>query len=133
MKYILKKFLVTFSSLFILEQVIPAFTVQSSWSGLFYASVILSFFLYILRPIINIVMFPINLLTLNLSSWIVQIIIFYIWTVVLTQVKITNWLFPGINFGPITLSGGNLVKWQVIIISAIFLILIMKLLDWVLR
>lgn len=133
MKYILKKFLVTVSSLFILEQAIPAFTIGGSWSGLFYASFILSLFLYILRPIINIVMFPLNLLTLNMSSWIAQIIIFYIWTIVVTQIKISNWFFPGMYIGAITLSPVNLVKWQVIIISAIFIIVIMKLLDWVLR
>lgn len=133
MKFIIKKYLVSTFSLFILSQIIPAFSIQGGWYGLFYASFILSLFFYILRPILNIILFPINLITLNLSSWIIQIAIFYVWTVIVAQVKIASWFFPGINFGLITLSAGNLVKWQVIIVLAVLFILITRILDWILK
>lgn len=133
MKYVVKKYIVTAFSLFILSQIIPAFSIQGGWYGLFYASFVLGLFFYIFRPVLNILLFPLNLLTLNLASWIIQIVIFYVWTVVISQVRITGWLFPGINLGPITLSPGNLVKWQVIIVLAAVFILITKILDWILK
>lgn len=74
-------------------------------------------------------MFPINLITLNLTSWLAQIVIFYLWTI-LGGVSVSPWQFSDIYLGPITISGGNLVNWQTIIVTAIIYILLDKLLNW---
>lgn len=133
MKFILKRYLLTVVSIFITAQIIPAFSLNNGWYGLFYGSFILSIFFYIIAPILNLIMLPINLITLNLSSWIVQIIIFYLWTIVVAQMKITPWQFSGLHIGPIILSSVNLIKWQVIIILAIIFIILNKLLNWIFR
>lgn len=130
MKFVLRKYFLTVSSLFLLSQLIPSVAITNSWNGLFYASLILSLLFYLIRPIINLIMIPLNLITLNLSSWLVNIIIFYIWTIITNTVKISDWQFGGLNIGAITLSSFNLVKWQVIIVGAIVYILINKLLEW---
>lgn len=133
MKFVLKKYFLTVGTLFTLTQVIPAVVINNSWNGLFYAAFILSLLFYIIRPLLNLIMLPINLVTLNLSSWIVQIAIFYFWTVITNVVKISSWQFGGINFGAITLSPFNLVKWQVIIVGAIVYIFVNKFLEWVFK
>lgn len=129
MKFILKRYLFTVASIFIVSQIIPAFSIADSWYGLFYAGLFLTFLLYIVKPILNLVMLPLNLVTLNLSAWIVYIAIFYLWTFLFPQVKITSWEFPGATVGPITLSSFNLVKWQVTIIAAVAVNFIIRLLD----
>ena len=133
MKFVLKKYFLTTSALFTLTQLIPAIVISNSWKGLFYAGFILSLLFYIIRPFLNLVMLPINLVTLNLSSWIVQIIIFYFWSVITNTVKISNWQFGGLNLGAITLSSFDLVKWQVIIAGAIVYIFVNKFLEWVFK
>lgn len=133
MKFILKRYLITVISIFILTQIITALSLQNGWYGLFYASLVLSILFYIVAPILNLIMLPINLITLNLSSWIVQILIFYLWTIVVVQVKITSWQFAGLHVGPITLSNFNLIKWQIIILLAILFIVINKLLNWIFK
>lgn len=133
MKFVLKKYFLTTSALFTLTQLIPGIVINDGWKGLFYAGFILSLLFYIIRPLLNLVMLPINLVTLNLSSWIVQIIIFYFWTVITNTVKISPWQFAGLNLGAITLSSFNLVKWQVIIVGAIVYILVNKFLEWVFK
>lgn len=133
MKFVLRKYFITVSSLFILSQLIPSIAIKNSWNGLFYASLILSLLFYLIRPIINLIMIPINLVTLNLSAWFVQIIIFYLWTVITNAVVISNWQFGGLNIGAITLSSFNLVKWQVIIVGALVYIFISKLLGWIFK
>lgn len=129
MKYIFRKYLSAVLAIFILSQFIPAFSVKSGWWGLFSSAVILSILFYIVKPVINIIMFPINLMTLNLSNWIIQITLFYIWTVISPPVEITGWKFPGISLGPVVLSAVFLVKWQVIIVSGIAFVVIMKVFD----
>lgn len=133
MKFVLKKYFLTTSALFTLTQLIPAIVISNSWKGLFYAGFIFSLLFYIIRPILNLIMLPINLVTLNLSSWIVQIIIFYFWSVITNTVRISSWQFGGFNLGAITLSSFNLVKWQVIIVGAIVYIFINKFLEWVFK
>lgn len=133
MKSIFKRYLLTVISVFITSQLISAFTINNGWYGLFYASMILSILIYVIVPIINLIMLPLNLITLNLSAWIVQIIIFYLWTIAASQVQVTSWQFSGLNLGPITLSGVNLLKWQVIILLAIIFMVVNKLLKWFFR
>lgn len=133
MKFVLRKYFITVSSLFILSQLIPSIAIKNSWNGLFYASLILSLLFYIVRPLLNLIMLPINLVTLNLSSWIAQVLIFYFWTVITNVVKISSWQFSGLNLGTINISAFNLVKWQVIIAGAFVYIIINKFLGWVFK
>lgn len=133
MKFILKKYLLAVASIFILMQIVPAVSITGSWQNLFFASFILSILFFILRPIVNLVLLPINLVTLNLSTWIVQIVTFYIWTLLLPQIKITNWHISGFYLSTITVSEFNLVKWQVTAVSAIVFIIINKVLTWIFR
>lgn len=133
MKFIVKRYLITVTSIFTITQLIQAFSINGGWYGIFYASFILSILFYIIRPILNLIMLPINLITLNLSSWTVQILIFYLWTVAVPQVKITDWQFAGLHTGIITLSNLNLLKWQVTVLAALVFIVINKLLHWFFR
>lgn len=133
MKFIAKKYIATLAAVFILTQLIPSFSVRGGWYGLFYACLILAIMVQILMPILNLVMLPLNLITLNLSSWIVRVGIFYLWTIIISQVKITGWQFPGIDAGPITLSAFNLVKWQVTLLLAVGFTLINKMLNWIFK
>lgn len=133
MKFIFKRYLLTVVSIFITTQFVGAFSLNNGWYGLFYASFILSILFYIVAPILNLIMLPVNLITLNLSSWIVQILIFYLWTIMVSQVQVTAWKFTGIHLGPIILSGVNLLKWQVIILLAFVFIVINKLLNWIFK
>lgn len=132
MKFIFKKYLLTSLALFITTQLLPALSIKSQWQGFLYASLLLGILFYIVRPILTLIMFPINLLTLNLSSWLIQIGIFYIWTILGGGLlTVTSWQFPGIHTGLITLSPFDLLKWQVIIVASIIYILFNKLLDWI--
>ena len=133
MKFVLRKYFITVSSLFILSQLIPSIAIKNSWNGLFYAALTLSLLFYIVRPLLNLIMLPINLVTLNLSSWIVQVLIFYFWTVITNVVKISSWQFSGLNLGTINISAFNLVKWQVIVAGALVYIIINKFLGWVFK
>lgn len=133
MKFILKKYLLATASIYILMQFVPAVTIAGSWQTLFFASFILSIGLFVLQPIVNLFLLPLNLVTLNLSSWIVYIATFYVWTLLIPSIKIGNWHIAGFKIATITVSEFNLVKWQVTIVSAFLFIIINKVLNWVFR
>lgn len=131
MKSIVKKYLITTASLFLMTQAVPAFSIAGGWNKLLLSALILFMLFNILRPVINLIMLPVNLLTLNFFSWIIQVLIFYLWTIIVRDVKILPWQFPGLDLGIITVSQTDLLKWQVIIFIAFIFILLNKFLNFI--
>lgn len=133
MRYLLKKYFIVTIAIYSLIQFIPGFTVTNSWAGLFYSSLILGILMFIAKPLVDLIMLPINILSLNIASWLLNILIVYIWSLLAKDVSFTVWNFPGINAGPITVSPFLMGRWQVIILSSIILTLVIKTLDSILK
>lgn len=132
MKYLLKRFLLVLFSLVILMQIISSVKISGGWQGLFYSSLILSVLIMFINPLFNLVLLPLNLITLNFFSWLSYTVIFIVWTI-LGNVSISSWRFEGLNLKMITLLPVDLVKWQVIVISGILFIIINKVLTWLFK
>lgn len=133
MRYILKKYFVVTVAVYLLTQLSSGFTVTGSWSGLFYSSFILGIFMFIAKPLINILMLPINILSLNLASWLINILIVYLWSYFARNIQFSSWQFTGLTLGPIIVSSYLFVRWQTIIISAILLTALINILDKILK
>lgn len=133
MRYLLKKYFILIISVYLLTQLIPTFNISGGWQGLCYSCLILSLLFYIAAPIVNLIMLPFNLLTLNLTSWLLNILLLYIWTLLVSEIHITSWQFSGVSFGLIILSSANLARWQVIIIAGILLTLIIQFISWLVK
>ena len=130
MRFILKKYFAIMASLFIVSQVISGLVIRNGWSAFLYASLILSVLFVIVKPLVNLFLLPINLLTLNLAAWILNILVIFVWDILLANVTISSWTFPGLEFGLFTLSSFYLSDWQVVIAVAIFFTIINRLLYW---
>ncbi|MBM3283531.1 phage holin family protein [Candidatus Gottesmanbacteria bacterium] len=133
MRTILKKYFIILISVFILTQIIPSISISGKWQGLFYSSFVLCILLYIAQPIINLIMLPLNLLTLNMTSWILNILIIFIWTLIVPQVKISDWQFNGGKIGPLSFSSFYFVYWQVVILAGISITLIIQFVKWLVK
>lgn len=133
MKLVAKKILAVFISVYFLTQIIDQVSVKGGIYGMFYGSVILGGLYWILKPVLSIIFFPINMITLNLSSWLIDIFIFYLWTLIFPMVKISNWYFPGISIGPLTIFPYNFVGWQIYLVSALLLSILLKFNRWLLN
>lgn len=133
MKTLLKKYIVILAGVFSLTQIVDAVKIDRGWPGILYVSFIYAALYYLGRPLANLIMLPINILTMNLFSWFINISIFYLWTVINNDVHITDWSFPGMNFGPIELSAYNFVYWQIIFISGILLTAIIIFYNWLIK
>ena len=133
MRSLLRRYFIIVISIYSVTQLIPGLTIQNNWSGLFYAAFILSILLYIAKPIANLIMLPINILTLNLAAWIINIVMIYLWVLLVREVNINPWEFAGLSWGPIRLVPYNFGTFAVTVITAIFLILIERFFNWLIR
>jgi uncharacterized membrane protein YvlD (DUF360 family) len=133
MRHLLKKYLVTIVSIYLLLQLIPSFKINGGLGGLLYSSLILSLLTYMVKPILNLVLLPINVITLNLSSWVLNILIFLLWTILMKNVIIANWAFKGTNSGIIKIDPVFFPSWQLIIILSILFVFLSKFIYWVIH
>lgn len=58
----------------------------------------MSILFLVVKPILNLISLPLNLVTLGLFSFLTNAIIFYLLTVFVTSIVITPFTFPGVSF-----------------------------------
>lgn len=133
MKSLLKSLLTYLLSIHLLSLIIPSVVLPSSFINYSFAVIIYIILFKIIRPVLNILILPLNLLTLNLSSWILNILLFYFWIILTPGISVSQWNFGGVSLGIISLSSVTLYAWQVIILSAILLFLIVKFINWLIK
>ncbi len=98
MKYLLRVFLFNIFSIWITSQIVPTLRIRGGWQTILLAGATLSLLMLIVKPILKILFIPINILTFGLLSWLVNVIVIYILTIVVPEVTILPWTFPGFNW-----------------------------------
>ncbi len=98
MKYFIKTWMFYMVAIWIIKELIPAFTVSGGWVNILTAGGILAFLMLFIRPVIKILFIPINFLTLGLISWVVNVIVIYLLTLMAPHVSIAPWVYHGWNW-----------------------------------
>ena len=125
-----KKYFLVALSLHFLTLIVPAFNINGPWYDIFYSSFILTVLLLIIKPVLNLIMLPLNILTLNLSSWILNILIFYLWTYLVPNISISAWKFQGAELGIISLSPMDFSYFATLIIVSVLFIILIQSANW---
>ena len=85
-------------SIFLISQILPGVKV---WGGLptyLIGGIALTLLLLILKPVLNLLALPLNLITLGMFSFLTNVIIFYLLTVLVIGITITSFTFQGYSF-----------------------------------
>lgn len=98
MRSFLRSALFNAFSIFLISQILPGVKVSGGILTYIFGGVALTFLLIILRPLLNILTLPLNLVTLGFFSFLSNVIIFYLLTVFVSGISITSFTFPGINY-----------------------------------
>lgn len=85
-------------AIFFLSQVLPGVKVSGGLFTFLLGGLALTLLLVLLKPVLNLLALPFNILTLGFFSFISNIIIFYLLTVLVTGISISSFMFPGISY-----------------------------------
>lgn len=89
--------------LFFLPSIIPGVKIEGGAATLFTAGVALAIMFLILKPILNIISFPVNIITLGLFSIFTNVLIIYLLTVFIPDVTVDPFTYAKTEaFGFIT-------------------------------
>jgi uncharacterized membrane protein YvlD (DUF360 family) len=96
------------------------------------AILIIAAIYYIVGPILRVIFFPVNLLTVGVFSTIVYLLIFNYLIEKFKLIKITHWVFPGADLGIIIIPKTAITVFLNKIISALSISLFISLMEFLL-
>lgn len=110
MKKILRAFLIEVGGLYLVTRLASGIVFDDGIKGLIITGVALTLASYLIKPIINILILPLNLMTFGLFRWVSQAITLYVVDLILPNFKIIGFSFSGIvtdyiSIPPIALTG----------------------------
>lgn len=98
MKSFLRKVLFNAFAIFLISQVISGMKISGGLLTYLFGGIVLTILFVVLRPILKILTLPLNIITLGMFSFVINIVIFYLLTVFVTDITITAFTFPGLSF-----------------------------------
>ena len=99
MKSLIRSFIFNIFVLQLAVNLIPGVSCEEGLKTLVLAAIALAFFNLLIKPIINLLLLPINLLTLGMFRWVVNVVILYLLTIVVPNFEIAGFQFAGFSYG----------------------------------
>ena len=98
MRTILRSIGIYLLALYFMPMIVPGFTIEGGFITLLIGAVVLALMFLILKPILNIISFPVNMLTLGLFSIITNAFILYLLTILVPNITVQPFTYPKGHF-----------------------------------
>lgn len=95
MRTLLKHFVIDTVSLYLISQTVSGIVFENGVYTLLLTGAVLMLATMIVRPIINILLLPLNLVTFGLFKWVTYAITFYLVTLIVPGFKLLDFYFKG--------------------------------------
>jgi len=129
----LKSFVLTAIALYLTTLIIPGFSIGSGLSGVLIATLALALLNIFAKPLVKLLLLPVNLVTLGAFRWLASIVILYLLAFLITQVTISNFNINQIPALGKFLPNLNLNRFFATILISININLTQSLLSWLIR
>lgn len=131
MKSILKIYITCTLSLYLASVAFGGIELSKGINSLLFAGVALSLFSLLVKPVINILLLPLNLITFGLFRWVSSVIALYLVTLVVPGFKILNFSFAGLSSRWIDIPAVNLNGILSVIAFSLVISIISSILHWI--
>ena len=133
MKKYLRSFLITSASLFISSRFIETVTFAESEKTIFLAGLAITLVNLFIKPVLNLLLLPVNLLTLGLFRWLVNVFAFYLVILIVPGFKIDAFLFPGFEHSGFVFPSVQLSFFWTLVLVSFIISFVSSLLYWVFK
>lgn len=131
MKHIVRVFLFNVFALWLTSQVVPGLRVPNGWQVTLFAGFTLSILMLIVAPILKILFIPINILTFGLLSWFVNVIVLYLLTIFVPEIRVIAWTFSGGSWAGFSVPSMHVTYFWSLVVSTLVISTITNVLHWV--
>jgi putative membrane protein len=130
MKGFLRNVLFNAFSIFLLTQIIGGVKVSGGVPTYLFGGIALTILLVVLKPILNILSLPLNIITLGFFSFLTNIIIFYLLTVIVPGISIGAFTFSGVSYSGFVIPSFYFNVLFAFLLVAFLQSLIVSFLNW---
>lgn len=131
MRWVLRQLLFHFVALILTSYIIPGFDIGNSYETIGIATVALSVINVFIKPIVKILFLPLNIITFNLFSIIINIGVILALTKVVSTVTISSWQFNGVSYNGLVIPAFDFTIIYTYIVVAVVLTAIISILNWI--
>lgn len=130
MKTLLRYFLINLVSLWAATRIIPGLTYTGGVKSLTLGGLAFMAINFLLVPLLKILFLPLNLLTLGLFAWIINVLALYALTTIVSDFQLVPYNFPGYVYNGFRLPPYDLSPFLVAVIASFLIGLITHFLQW---
>ncbi|OGH23717.1 MAG: hypothetical protein A2958_03080 [Candidatus Levybacteria bacterium RIFCSPLOWO2_01_FULL_38_13] len=120
-------------SLFALTQIISGVKITGGIETFVLGGAVLSIMFLIIKPVLDLIALPFNLLTLGTFSFLSNTVILYLLTLFVPEIKVTSFLFKGFSYSGFIIPRTEVNQVFALIVSGLTLSAIITFLTWLIR
>lgn len=133
MRTIIKHFIIDTISLYLISQAVSGITFAEAIYTLLLAGFVLMLATLIVKPIINVLLLPINLITFGLFKWVTYAITLYLVTLVVPGFRVGEFIFKGFSSYWFSIPGISLSGVLAFIAFSFIISTVSSLLYWIFK
>jgi len=130
MKSLIRTLILNIAVVFFAAFLLPGLSYANNFQILILAAVALGLVNMIARPIVKLVTLPINLLTLGIFSWLINVLMLYLVTRLIPGFSISAFHFEGLSYGGLSLAATEVGLLSSYILSSFLISLLTSILGW---
>jgi putative membrane protein len=133
MKAFFRHILINLLVLYLVSAVYSGFSIERDIKTLLTAAIIWLLLNKIVKPVIKLLLLPINLITLNLFSWVVGLITLFLLPLLVTGISINPYDFPGISYQGFSIPSFHLNIFLSYVVTSVLLNLFHGAIIWLIK
>lgn len=133
MRRILRSILINAAAIWLISQSASGIVLERGLETLLVAAFTLGMINLLIKPIINILLLPLNLVTLGTFRWLVNVAALVLVTMIVPDFKIASFQFPGLTYQGIVIPAFSLNLIFSFIVISFLISLISSFLYWLLK
>jgi putative membrane protein len=130
MKSLLRNFLIHLVTLMLVAKILPGFTYSGGLKVLILGTLAFMLINVAVVPLLKVMFLPLNLITLGIFTWVINVIGLYLLTTVIPNFRLMPYNFEGAQFGIIVLPPTQMNVLMVAILASFLVGLISHFLQW---
>lgn len=133
MKKILKHFVIDTVTLYLISQAVVGMSFEGGTQTLLLTGAVLSISQLLVRPLINVLLLPINLITFGLFKWVSYAVTLYLVTLVVTGFKISSFYYAGLTSYWFNIPQVNFTGILAFIVFSFVISLVSSIIVWLMK
>jgi len=133
MKGLVRNIVLYSGSLFILPVIVPGVHITGGIATYLFGGIMLTIMMTVIKPILNIISFPFNLVTLGFFSIFTNAFILYLLTIFVSGIIIRPYKFSGLDFLGFAVPGFMFNTLFAFLAASVILSAIVTLIKWIIE